>query len=162
MLGSLFAQDDTLILKDGQTHSIKYIETLPDGTVRVQMFNNGSILATSFDLNEVHILILEDGTIAIEPTENLDRKYHLSTNKLISSGKNLVEFRTRYYNGFIMVLVGQLAIVYGAVANENDALLGGYLFSFIGSIAQLLSFNYVGEAGEDLIDQGVELDKQTK
>ena len=150
MLGSLFAQDE-LILLNGESIKGQYVKTegnkiyfIPEGTLAVQSINQ----------DMVQNLIQSEG--------DSPKEYHPSTNKLISSGNNLVEFRKQYYNGFILVLVGQLAIGYGAVANENDALLGGYLFSFIGSIAQLLSFNYVGEAGEDLIDQGVELDKQTK
>ena len=36
-----FAQNDILVLKNGETHNIKYIEALSDGTVRVQVFDNG-------------------------------------------------------------------------------------------------------------------------
>ena len=43
LIVSGFAQNDKLILINGETHNIKYIETLSDGTVRVQIFKNDSM-----------------------------------------------------------------------------------------------------------------------
>ena len=150
MVGSLFALDQ-LILVNGESIKGQYVKTennkiyfIPEGTLVTQSINED--LVRNINENLARNII--------------QKEYYSSTNKLVTSGKNLIEFRKQYYNGFIMGLVGQLAIGYGIMASENGVVVAGYLIAFIGSIQQLASFNYAGEAGEDLIDAGEKLETE--
>jgi hypothetical protein len=83
-----------------------------------------------------------------------------SSNELILAGKNLIQFRKDYYTGFLISTLGNVATLYGASKNKSDIILYGGVASLLGGIMMLISFDSVGEAGEDLIDAGERLETE--
>jgi len=168
IVGSVYAQKDYLILKNGDKHWIRYVETLDDGTVRVQIFNNDSILATSFAVEEIYSIKLEDGEYVITPPIQEDVNPY---KKLVSSGSQLVEFKNEFYKGRFISVIGSLITTISLLNvdytdnkdfGKYQLPLGigcvGLFVSVYGNIILYNSFKKIGEAGEDLIDVGEKLE----
>ena len=103
MIGSLFAQNDTLILKNGDTLNTKYIKTTSRGYFQVEMYGGTTnSLILQYSLDEIHSLILEDGTIVVEPKEELKVQSTKSNNKNISK----LDYPKPTLGGFLISIGG--------------------------------------------------------
>ena len=180
LVGSLFAQNDKLILKNGESYNVKYYKILTDGEqptlARITIYNNnGSILSTSYALNKIESLILENGTIIINDGNlildviNSDVKENNLNNNNINQSSRLIEtsgiklkrFKKQWATAYIMRGVGLGLIQIGATQEDNTFLIwiGGGL-GFMGTIIDLLSYNRIDEAGDALIEASKELEKE--
>ena len=83
-----------------------------------------------------------------------------SKTKLEQAGNHLVQFRKDYYTGVMVSMLGNVATLYGASENKSDIILYGGVASLLGGIMMLISFDSAGEAGEDLIDAGENLEAE--
>ena len=100
IVGCVFAQKDYLVLKNGDKHWIRYVATADDGTVRVQIYeSNNSITSTSFNLDEIYSLTLEDGSIAIEPPVDFE----------LPKGK-VKRYWEEGYTGGLLIMAGALLL----------------------------------------------------
>ena len=161
MLGSLFAQNDKLLLKNGKYYNVKYQNIFSDGRVQIQIFDNGSITSTSFDLDEIDSLILEDGSIIIKSDSNAktdsNPSYHL-----INSSKHLIKFKSEYYAGAGISFLAGLSTYYGITNKKDEFINFGSLASMIGNIMIFFSYSEIGKAGVELEKAGKELQKSRK
>ena len=85
MVGSLFALDE-LILLNGESIKGQYVKTENN---KIYFIPEGTLVTQSINEDMVRNLIQSEN--------NLSKEYYSSTNKLVTSGKNLVEFRKQYY-----------------------------------------------------------------
>ena len=134
IVGCVYAQNDKLILKNGESYNVKYGKILEDGTIRVQIHKDGSILATSFNRDEIYELILEDDTIIIKSEPNYVRNNIDAGNHLIKSANHLKTFKSEYYTGATISALGAISTLYGYYNADEDYINYGTIGSLIGSI----------------------------
>ena len=169
MIGSLFG--DTIVFEQwGKTHTYDNVEFIKaeNGKVYFKIYGDESSRYCNkvLEFNDIDGNPIEyDCSIVFEkPKNNLTKL--TTTNKtlthdhLIESGQNLIVFRKNYYRGFFTTVIG-LAIWYSGSSNEEKLIrFAGAGISIIGELMMLLSFNEVGEAGEQLINAGEKLEKE--
>tara|TARA_Y100001970_G_scaffold251123_1_gene323562 strand:- start:345 stop:926 length:582 start_codon:yes stop_codon:yes gene_type:complete len=80
-----------------------------------------------------------------------------SHNYLIESGQKFIKFKKTYYSGAFLSLLGQVVTLTGISNSDNTIMLAGFGCAFLGGVISLLSFNDIGEAGQDLINAGTHL-----
>ena len=163
MLGSLFGDtvvynDDILMFKRTKTLSdVSFVEVVPvDGKPYIK------ILISSNILGEKHTWIPCDNILELNDDNGSPIEFECANSKtrLKQAGNHLVQFKDEFYTGFWVSILGNVVTLYGASENKSDIILYGGLTTLAGSIIMLISFDSVGEAGEDLIDAGEKLETE--
>ena len=126
------------------------------------------------------IFILMVGSLFAQDDNNVDEDNEdiisESAESIISSGDKLVKFRKMFYKGVCIQTLGQLLIIRSLQDDiQGRVRLGGklkkftkaeamqsvgVLFALGGGIYSFISFNQIGEAGEDLIQVGKKLETE--
>ena len=163
MVSSLFTQSedasiyDKLYLLNGETYTGQFISS--DGQLII-FKPTGYPSGQSIKKSTINRVMLSDGTIVYKYSKEDDNSIY-TREILTSAGNKLVQFRSDYYMGFLISTLGYIVLVYGTTNDmDMDIMKVGGGVSFVGSIIMLLSFNHVGEAGEDLIDAGEKLETE--
>ena len=144
---------DVLSMSNGDIIKGEIIENSINNYVRVEL-QGGSIL--TFEYSDIVSITREKTDIQsnnnISQQEQFSIKLDDSSNEfydiaLREAGKDLQDFRSQYYLGFMCYLIGFLMII----ADDGDAESPvGPLFLTGGSLLQFSSFNHIGKAGEEL------------
>ena len=169
IVGCVYA--DTIVYKSGRKNrTIENVEFIKAGNGKVYFKAHGGEVSrdcskvVTFTDNVGNPINYDCSVLIDEPlkdkpilsTMNLSKSH----NHLIESGEKLIEFRKRYYRGFFISILGQIVLVNGVSNFNTDTMLASGGISFIGGLIVFLSFNQVGQAGEDLIDAGERLETE--
>ena len=143
---------DVLSMSNGDVIKGEIIENSINNYVRVEL-QGGSIL--TFEYSDIVSITREKTDIQsnknISQQEQFSIKLQDSSNEfsdmaLRAAGKDLQEFRSQFYLGFMCYLLGVLMLISG----DGDESPVGPLFLAGGSLLQFSSFNHIGKAGEEL------------
>ena len=80
-------------------------------------------------------------------------------NYLINTGLELIHFRKTYYLGSGLSYLGSTLLIAGAIKNNEIIMIIGGVTNIIGGLITFISFNDIGQAGEELIIAGKEAEK---
>ena len=161
-LSMIFAQQDTLITKQGKIYSGKIVS---DDSKYVEFQPENWTSTTKISHDKIKKLISSDGTILIENNNTTVKKTSFKTLNakvppLASSGFNLRSAS----NYMVLATLSQLIapiISYGLVETE-DANEISFAILFAGFAASVYSILLIGEAGDDLQEAAIELVEQQK
>ena len=170
MVGSLFA--DTLLYKQvakaaegGLASSYNTLDQI--NTIELTGDFRGTLNGQAYILlNENKIIKIDCiNIISIWDNQNNPIQYNCGINTytpnyLINTGLELIHFRKTYYLGSGLSYLGSTLLIAGAIRyNESFIMIGG-VANIIGGLITFISFNDIGQAGEELIIAGKEIEKE--
>ena len=79
-------------------------------------------------------------------------------NYLINTGLELIHFRKTYYLGSGLSFLGSTLIIGGVFKNNDAIAIVGGVANIVGGLITFISFNDIGQAGEELIIAGKEVE----
>ena len=169
MVGSLFA--DTLLYKQvakaaegglaSSYNTLEQINTIElTGDFRGTLNGQAHVL-----LNENKIIKIDCiNIISIWDEQNNPIQYNCGINTytpnyLINTGLELIHFRKTYYLGSGLSFLGSTLIIGGVFKNNDAIAIVGGVANIVGGLITFMSFNDIGQAGEELIIAGKEVEK---
>ena len=171
IVGCVFG--DTIIYKSGsKNRTIENVEYIKAGNGKVYFKAHGREVSrdcsqvVTFTDNVGNPIEYDCSVVIDEPTKdkpilsmmNKSKSY----NHLVDSGERLINFKKKYYRGFIIAAFGQLITLLSYTSNEpqQNAIIIGNGIGLLGGLMTFSSFNDIGNAGEDLIDAGKSLEEE--
>jgi len=145
---------DKITLLTGQTYFGNYIASEDEFIIfKPKDSPNGQ----KVEKNNIKLVQLVDGTIVYSysaNSSNIDNaKLIESASQINNAGQYLEDFRTKFYSGYFMQVAGISLMLLSTIDEGTPPLLyAGGLISFVGGVVILLSFNDIGNAGEELKD----------
>ena len=165
IVGCVFG--DTITYNQGNNkRTIENVKFIRAGNGKVYFKAHGQ--ETSRDCSKVVTFTDNDGNpidydcsvVIDEPQIKGKIKLDNSNKHFIEAGEKLIKFRSKYYRGFTISIIGQGLLFIGIINSEKAPMIAGGVISFVGGIIMLSSFYEAGEAGEDLIDAGEKLETE--
>ena len=165
MVGNLYA--DTIVYKSGSNNrTIENVEYTKAGNGKVYFKAHGGEVSrdcskvVTFTDNVGNPIDYDCSVVIDEPQIKGKTKLDNSHKHFIEAGEKLIKFRSKYYRGFTISIIGQGFLFMGAINSEKAPMIAGGVISFIGGIIMFSSFNEAGEAGIELIKAGEKLETE--
>ena len=159
MVGGLYA--DTIVYKSGRNNrTIENVEYIKAGNGKVYFKAHGGEVSrdcskvVTFTDNVGNPIDYDCSVVIDEPQIKGKTKLDNSYKHFIEAGEKLIKFRSKYYRGFTISIIGQGLLFMGAINSEKAPMIAGGVISFVGGIIMISSFNEAGEAGIELIKAG--------
>jgi len=152
---------DTIVFEQmGNTHTYDNVKFIKAGNKKVYFTIYGK--ESSRNCNQIIEFTDDDGNpidydcsvVIDEPQIKGKTKLDNSHQHFIEAGEKLIKFRSKYYRGFTISIIGQGLLFMGAINSEKAPMIAGGVISFVGGIIMFSSFNEAGEAGKELIKAG--------
>ena len=165
IVGCVFG--DTIVYKSGSNNrTIENVEYMKAGNGKVYFKAHGGEVSrdcnkiVTFTDNVGNPIDYDCSVVIDEPQIKGKTKLDNSHKHFIEAGEKLIKFRSKYYRGFTISIIGRGLLFMGAINSEKAPMIAGGVISFVGGIIMLSSFYEAGEAGEDLIDAGEKLETE--
>ena len=105
--------------------------------------------------SEVISIIVKDKELVFDCSENT-----FTPNFLLLSGLQLNQFSKKYYNGYLLTVVGNVLFFMNANSGNEGLMVIGGGSSLIGGIMMLTSFTHINKAGDNLIKAAEQSEKE--